>query len=393
MSRYVSIEKNSINEIPIYAMLLGMLMIQIGSPIQVEVIMSLGVWVIFIASLLAFVVAIRRTTPDKYLFVFIVLVLTLMISLVRSLDFSYNNLVVMFGFLEIPIFMLAYPKINSGRVKKVLYVCFFVLSVYYIILSFTSLSHVYYTDYGKRYMEFLTLGLNNPNETAMCLFACFVVIFSMFFEIRSSVLKLVVFADAIMVARLIWLTMSRTGIIMSAAIVVIALLFRKKKIPVVLRVIAFGSSIVFLVVTLLLEQTLDTLFVLGDIFNTGRSNIYERVLNSLDFLSFFVGRYEYRFENLHNAFWSIFATIGLFGVGAYYWFITSKVRDIHFYAASSQKTRKFAYVGLLLIFIYTATEAAFLVSGGSFAAMVTSIYILSVFEKEKNAPEELLQEA
>ena len=282
--------------------------------------------------------------------------------------------------------MVAYPEVNNENIRKTIYRCFVILSIYYIIVGFTSLANVYYTKYGERYMDFYTLGYNNPNETAMYLFACLIVLVSMWAELKTIAAKVFVIIDVILVGRLLWLTLSRTGALLSAIFLVLVICFWKIKVPKFVRVAAILIPLIFLFVTFIFDELLVYWSVMGETLETGRADIYVKVLDKMNAIRFLVGGYEFNFKNLHNAFWTVFATIGIFGAGAYFWLVTAKLGDIH-RRINEGGVGKIALIGLLCIFIYTSTEAAFLTSGGSFAAVVIAIYLLSVFDKKTDDEE------
>lgn len=372
--RYVRINA----ETPIYIMLIGMMVIQLFIPLRISFMVSLGIWAIFASSIFSFVVAgIPRKKNNQYLFIVLVMILNIFFSMLCAFALSYRGLVVALSFLEIPLFMAAYPNINNSSIRKAVYRCFVILSVYYIILSFTSLSNIYYMKYGVRQMEFLTLGYNNPNETAMYLFACLIVLVSLWFELKTFATKVFLAVDIALILRLLWLTLSRTGVLLGVLFLVLTLCFRKNRIPNFVRNISVMIPLVFLFLTLTLNEWLLNWNVLGEQVETGRGAVYGRVIENLDLLAILVGRYNFYFENLHNAFWTIFATIGIFGTALYWGFMNSKFRVIQ-NQIKVNDVGKVALIGLLCIFVYTSTEAAFLTSGGTFAAMFISIYLLSV---------------
>lgn len=365
-------------ETPIYILLFGLMAIQIALPLRINFIVSLGTWAIFISTIVAFVItAMARKNRDRYFLIIIALIVTVALSMLCSFSISYQNFVVALSFLEIPLFMVAYPSVNNENIRKTIYRCFVILSVYYILVGFTSLANVYYTKYGERQMEFLTLGYNNPNETAMYLFACLIVLVAMWVEIKSIAAKIFVVVDIALVGRLLWLTLSRTGALMSALFLVLVICLWKVRIPKIIRIVSILIPLIFLLVTFIFDELLLYWSVMGETLETGRADIYVKVLDKLNVIRFLVGGYEFNFKNLHNALWTVFATVGILGAGTYFWFINAKIRDVH-QSIKDKGVGKVALIGLLCIFIYTSTEAAFLTSGGTFAAIVISIYLLSV---------------
>ena len=173
-------------ETPIHLMLVGMMSIQIAYPIRINALVSLGTWMIVAAALMAFALAVvKQRINDRYLFNIIILSICVLLSLIFSFSWSYQDVVVAFSFIEIPLFLAAYPKVRERSVVRKIFACYIVLSIYYLVLSFSTLSNIYYTQYGSKTMGFLTLGYNNPNETAMHLFACFIILVAMLSNLKN----------------------------------------------------------------------------------------------------------------------------------------------------------------------------------------------------------------
>ena len=122
---------------------------------------------------------------------------------------------------------------------------------------------------------------------------------------------------------------------------------------------------------------------MGEELDTGRSEIYNDVFLKMDFLRFFFGEFSTKFQNLHNAFWSIFATIGVVGLASFLGVLYSKIRDVHVFNMRSNKfDSKIALIGLFCIVAYMATESAFVTAGGTYAASFLCLYLIGVSEEE-----------
>lgn len=372
-------------EAPIYPLLFGMLAIQFAAPLNWEALQSVGTLLIFGASILALVFSKKRW--NGYLLLLAALAASVILSMAFSFTFSYRSIVVALCFLEIPLFMQAYTETERESVRKAIYYCFICLSLYYLLLSFTSVSHAYATKYGTVWMEYLTLGYDNPNETAIHLFSCLIVLLSGSFAFERRWSRVLITADAVMVSVLLTLTLSRTGIIMGAFLWISVWWFRKRRIPTAVRVVSFVVPVAFLLATLALENASIDWIVLGESIRTGRYDVYEKVLQGMSGIRFFVGDYTFEFQNLHNGFWALFATLGVVGVIPFLWFFYAKLRETH-RRVGETPTRKAALLGLLCILIYTSTEAAFLVTGSVYAAEVVSVYLLALPSTKPAAPSE-----
>lgn len=370
-------------ETPIYIMLMGMLAIQIATPWRLSAIMSLGTWMIIISVVIAFCLSLVMKKIDvSSLAMLIVLAACICVSVILSFTLKYRQLVVALSFLEIPLVMTTYSKCYDKNVYKFIYISFVLLSIYYQVISFTSVANIYYTDYGSQQIDFLTLGYENPNETAMHLFICILVLLIFLLEVKNILIRIFLIVDVLMLMRLIVLTGARTGILILVCFLIFYVFFRKRSIPRLIESLFLSTPIVFIVVAYLFKIFNISFSFLGKTFDTGRINIYMDVFENFNFLTFFFGNNESLFKNLHNSVISIFATIGIIGVIAFFVLLYAKIRLIR-NCIDGVATKKMAFVGVLCIVAYTSTEAAFLTTGGTFAIAFLSVYFISVFSEQE----------
>ncbi len=368
-------------ESPIYLMLMGMMAILIASPLRIYAFVSLGTWTIVASCLLAFVLSFNQKSYSYILIAFFWLVGITVISLFCS-DFSYSQVVVAICFLEIPLLMTSYSEIKNDAIKKAIYVCYTILSVYYIILSLSSRSNVYYNEYGPHTMPFLTLGYANPNETAMLLFVCVVVLVSYFGQLKKLWTKILLGLDIAWLFVLIFLTLSRTATILCVVFVIAVFFYRKKTVPYWICAVALLAPLVYVLFTVNFSEVMKNLNVLGETAETGRLDIYKTVLENMNFKRLIIGDFSYRFQNLHNGYMSIFATTGLLGASAFILFLYMKYNDLHRFAKDIYQN-KAALIGLCAMVFYTSVEAALITAGSVYAASVISVYFLCISKAEK----------
>ncbi len=361
----------------IYVILFGMMTIQIALPLRIYSLVSLGTWSIVISSIVAFLMRMRRSI-DKNMLIVMALAWMVVVSMLCSFTFSYKGLVAAISFLEIPLLICSYPEARHGkRIRNVVYACFVLLSVFYIVLSFTHFANIYYTDYGERHMSFLTLGYNNPNETAMYLFVCTIVNSCLFMESRQLITKFFSAFLIVSMVALIWHTLSRTSLVVCILYFSCIAMLLKKNIPSFIHTISFIIPIAFFVVTIIFNEALMNYTLWGESIETGRMDIYMNFLNELNGWKILIGWYPICFENLHNAILTIFATIGIFGTGIYIFFLNTKLRYL-LSCIDAMSVGKYSLLGLYCILIYMSSESAFLISGGAFAVMIFSVYLLSI---------------
>lgn len=382
----IRLNKRLLAQVPLILMLIGFLFIQTAKPLGLTSIVSSGTWIIFISCVFVLFqkIIIRKVVDIATIALYLLIITTLFTAFCYS-DFSYSTIVVVGCFLEIPILMCAFTKDIEKSIRKMLFYFNIVLSLFYVVISLSPLAHLYTTAWGAKEIPELTLSYNNPNETAMYLFACVVVLASMLPEAKNKIFRIFVSVDICYLIYLIILTKSRTIIFVTAIFLFLIILYNKKSIPKYFRIIAFCIPVVFMTIVLYFRDNLKDYIILGDTFDTGRDSIYSRVFDDLNFLEFLFGDFSFKFQNLHNAVISIFGTIGILGTILFYYFLLRKFKDINI-GNTTSVSRKRAFIGLLCIVLITSTEAAFFTAGSAFSISVFSIYLLALPSEESSTP-------
>lgn len=364
----------------VYIMLFGMMLIQIATPLHFESIQSAGVWLIFCSSVASFGFTVGKKWTGVNLLLLVSLVITIVLSMLCSSQLSYRSVVVAMCFIEIPLFLGSFANVNSANIRKTVYGCFALLAVYYVVLSFSRLSHVYYGNYGSIIASYLTLGYDNPNETSIHLFSCMIVLVSASYACRQRWKRFIVQVEIIAIMLLILGTQSRTGIVAMVFLIVFVCFFRNRKLPSVVCGLSFMMPLVFIIISL--WSVSSNWSLLGDAFDTGRGEIYREVLNNIGIISFLFGDYNFEFQNLHNGFWAVFGTLGFIGVTLFFVFLYKNIRNV-WSIVKWDKVSKAALIGLMLLIVNSSTEATYFVGGSSFAAEVIAVYLLCVCNYEE----------
>ena len=368
--------KRKRNYISIYMMLLGLLLIQIANPLRIYVLVSLGTAVIALAAILAFFSAFSlETKVDSSLSKIFILACVMLFSMLATSGINISNIIKFLCFFEIPLLFYAYKEIDSRRIKKIIYLVYFALSFFYIALSFSGNAHILRIKNVSYIVESLTLGYNNPNETAMYLFVCFSVLLLMFFDVQKALFKFVLLVDLLYIASMIYRTESRTMIVSMIAMVVLTFLFRNKSVPSPLVTFSFVVPLLFIFVL----QMYGDLVLLGERIETGRLDIFSRVTEKMTMMKFFIGDYNIKFENLHNLYVSVFGTIGIIGVFTFVLFLIQKVK----YALKNaiSKVNRIAVIAIIMLIVSSSTEAAVFTAGSAYAASVVTLYVLSILKE------------
>ncbi|MEE0929160.1 MAG: hypothetical protein UIG59_08200 [Acutalibacteraceae bacterium] len=315
-----------------------------------------------------------------------VALILLIVICVMALLFSHSNigqnLIDLMCFLEIPIFMLCGKEISSKNTPKVFLWLQYALSFYYIYLSGTDKAYCFNGKYGVIYLEELTLSYRNPNETAIYLLVCFITLLVAITTYKKLILKLMFAINAGFIFYLVWLTICRAGIVV-CVLAVIGLLFLKVfPIKRIITRIALIIPIIMVAVIYLFNDELVEMQFLGSSVDTNRIGVYEQVFSNLQLHEIFLGDFAtHSFGNLHNAYISIFGTIGIFGVIIYAYFMYHTLMS-HTKSLEYNMSQKMAYIGILLIIIHSAVEAAFFIGGSAYAMGFICLYTLFVFNNQ-----------
>lgn len=365
---------------PIYTMLIGLIIIQFATPFAINTLMSVGTWIVVLSSLMALIIGVYRLKKNMTIG-FLVLCIATLISFFLGFDYTYTNIVSLFCFLELPIFMMIYTDEVSEDIVRFIYRTAVMLSIFYNVLSFTSYCYLYRTEYGDRYLSFATLGFKNPNETAMFLTVTAIILLSFMVKAQKKIAKMLLILDFIALCRLIYLTDCRTALFVISLYLCMVVISRNKNIPKQLPAIVIALCFIFIIAIMLLGGKSSFIFM-NDVVDTGRFNIYNSAISNLNFNKVVFGDFSYRFSNLHNGFLSIFITIGAVGLIAVIYLLLQSTRNMLDYN-QDKKVDKPAVIGFLCLILYTSTEAAFITTGSSYAVFMFCVFYLGLSGKRR----------
>ncbi len=368
-------------EFPVFLMIVGVLLIQFAEPVRLTSLISMGTWLIFLASIISVVlVFLSYKLIDSFFSKTLIMIVLVFVSLVFSSSFSYKSIVSALCFLELPFFLCFINKKQTKDICNLIYWTYIVLSLYYIVLSFSPLSHYHISSYSQESMVLneLTLGYSNPNETAIYLLVCVIALFSCFFTVKKVAWKCFLMVDILCISYLMFLTQSRAGLIIEIFIFVCFLVQKQfKGITYALLMISFLVPFLFFAVTYFFPEFINEVQLLGFGVENGRVNIFQRVYENMTVLKFLFGDFSFQFENLHNGFVAIWGTVGIAAAVIFYNMLYSKFKYIMVNHLKNNGNIV-AWIGLLGLVLWTAVEASLICSGTIFAASFVSIFILSV---------------
>ncbi len=254
------------------------------------------------------------------------------------------------------------------------------LSVFYLLVAHTTLA----TAFGVKIyiLEALTLGYRNPNETGMyLLLTIFLTLYGASIMRRRIQISFVLLALAASQMHLMYMTASRTGIVVAAACLAVFLLtiippLRYILVSRAVCILVLLVPIAFFVMSYFdLFRTFDIRF-LNEIVETGRHELYREAIASLSPLDFLIGdTVTYANVNLHNAYLSTLCAYGaliLVNLIVILIFTLRRARTARYSHAGS-----LAYGFALCIIIQSSTESALLFSGGLFATITSIPFVLA----------------
>lgn len=303
--------------------------------------------------------------------------LALLVSVSQHPSDIFDKLMKVFGFLALPL-MLFYSALFNVDERAKRAVCYFALlcSVLFISLYNSDLRYFYDNSYGGVEIADITLGYANPNQTAIYLFSCVVILFAARSYFKSSLIKWLFTLDGCYMAWILYQTNSRTAILMLGMFAILALVLRKRSIPRWLVNFALLVPLLYVGLFLVLSFLQQHIAILdADIFN-GRDRIYGTYFDALSIRTILFGDMNtFEFDNLHNGYVAVAASLGMVACLCYGFCLKSCAtgnrpgKDTPGYARA-------AYIAFLCMIMYTASEAAFFVGGSVYGFLLFTPVVL-----------------
>ena len=372
--------------VPLYLILAGFAIILISEPYRVSKFMSLGTWLIFFAVVMGvFLKLLSKEKQTDDLWYLGLLVYSVVFSIIITKQASKSLFVSGAMFLELP-FLLYY--IDKRKRKNVLNFLFFVcifLTCYFLLLRVMPIAHLVRGPYRDIYVEYITLGYNNPNQTAIYLLICMFVLLYGAKYFRNKILRLCCLILSLALLYLIVETNCRSVMVIAIVMALYFVFYSKIPIKEWMIILFFVLPIVWVLFILYGQSIYEKLSVFGDVFDTGRINIYKRVFYFLDMISAPFGSYaKFNFNNMHNAFMSIFATLGALGVCVFIFYMITKL--LYAWNSTYDKKKRIPYFAILLLMIHGCMESSFFVAGSAYAVGFSMLFLLCNTTESKGGP-------
>ena len=226
-------EKKTIDyfvDIGVYMVLICNFFILWGNSQSIDVIVSwptrLMVSYIFLLAVYLFITKVISKKVERTEALFVGLVAVTAACYVLSCKSALmGKLVAYMCFLMLPGCCVLYR--HAGQVKKLkkaIYVASMCYAVLFIALIFAKNSHIAYGPYGLEEVEELTLGYQNPNETAIYVMLTFFCLVAAFFGMEKRIWKGIAGVLSVQMLYIVLQTQSRTCIVLCVAFLALTLL-------------------------------------------------------------------------------------------------------------------------------------------------------------------------
>lgn len=322
-------------------------------------------------SLLASAIEDSESRLDSVAFIILFLMTTVIfVSLLQGNgEITFDNQIMgILGFIEMPIAIILmncvrYDEENFRFVFRIN----ILIALVFIVLSFSKYAY-------SGILDSLYLGYSNPNATGIYLLLNQAILIMNLSALDKLIEKLLVMLLCLYEVYLIYLTNSRTCLLVSLVIMLYYLLGKNFKVPklIILATILFPLAFLFIYTALYKSGKYTDLVILGKEFYSGREKYYSEQLTLLSGkFAFGDVRLNY-FQNMHNGSLAIIASCGVIGYILYFIFYFRTIS--HYYKNANSKLQNIALIAVLGIFIHSCAEAALIVGGAHYSIIVATFY-------------------
>jgi hypothetical protein len=296
------------------------------------------------------------------------------VNLLQVLPIILNYLGMFFMVFYIDYIRIDYKLINLIFIINIL------ISILFIFLSLSPFAYSrILTDYNG-----LTLGFNNPNQTAMYLFLNLIVLIAAFNFYKNGIISIFLAGLSLYIGYLIYLTDSRACLLSTLLILIMNVRNKKLKLNkfLILLIILFPFLFLFLYTYFYKNGYFLDLLILNKPIYSGRETFFTIMLNNVKSSLLFGDFIEYKLANLHNGSLSILLSLGLVGLAFYYsFFIRNLFRVLN--NKFNNRTAFIAFCGILTIYIQASAEASLMVSGSVNSIAIGLLFLLTKIDLEE----------
>ncbi len=372
-----------------YITLVSNLVIFIAQPIDFTLLEALASRCFMLTNLLAFVIAIMHSAKKyvpyitmQIITIFFILCFSIISFLLYNQGGFYQYIIRMWCYLALPFYFLYINYLTPDKkLINTLFIINILTSFVYILLSFSKYSYKGYESFLGTNNAWLTLGYDNPNQTAMYIVINMIILICAFHYYRKKSIKFLLFLDICYLCILLFRTSSRTCILIGVVIILADIFKRSYRINKAVIIVTLFLPLLFLIIYPFLNQH-NMLFLFsfgGKTDYASRSQIFQAVLVEVQDKFLFGEFGKYQLQNLHNGILCVYASLGLVGVILFYiYFIRAYINLIE--GKIKSKAAFISSVGLLSVFLHACTEGAFIIGGSVFAASLSALIYLTKLE-------------
>lgn len=268
----------------------------------------------------------------------------------------------------------------SKRLFDIVYYFGVILSLLFIVYSFTDIARKAYIDGNFIQSVYFVFNFDNSNTTATYLYGIMCLIL-----VNFPLRKYKAFNALLILSNFyfIYKTNSRSCLIAAIVTLFFSLFTSKKKVPTLFVIVAWLVPIIFVFVYLYMYHSgVEDIQILGKSLFSGRETVYEDYLGMLKNTTqtLFGNLGEARFQNAHNAPLSIYCSSGVIGVIISEILILTSVLKINL---NSQISRVCVFV-IIGYFIHSCAESIMFMGGFPGCVFVIVFYLLANYSKENS---------
>ena len=297
--------------------------------------------------------------------IFVILVVTIILSLLINKT-GFSSWKKILTFLQLPAFLFAASRSVNTKIRDVIYVTngFYPALFWYFYNA--PFAHRYEGEYGFVDHKNITLGFSNPNEAALYIMICAIIVLAAVFHYKAMPIKVLFTVEFVFLIFLLNQSGSRAAILMTVALSLIVLFKKKisfsaKKI----RILFFVPLIVPLV--LYCFPQLGDFLLMQETIDNGRGELVAEFIKEMNLGLFLLGDFkQYPLINWHNAPLSIMAAFGTITLITYWVYMYRGYKKLCIMTVEDGE-RKTLLLGAMVIIVYSAVESSLLVSGAVFA--------------------------
>ena len=232
-----------------------------------------------------------------------------------------------------------------------------VLSLVFVVYAFAFPS-IAYTPSGKYDGLLFTMGMGNPNGTAVYVLFTAMILLLAISSTRNKLKKIALIALVAALAYIMFLLSSRTVLacfILAVLCVVFLPVIKQKSF---FRYLVLIAPIIMVVVQFALNDKIGNIEILGKDLDTGRFEMYRDLLEHIsdEPQQYILGNLcKYNFQNFHNGILTIFSSLGIVGVIWVLWTWNVCLKAIE--RTQKSKHQQLAYFFTLLFLLDSVAES------------------------------------